>query len=102
MLLDEGGHFLGLYLRTEELNDFALRVQEELREVPRNHFGLFGGGVIETAVVSEVSENRVRVFAIDLNLLHYREACLEVVLHKSIDLLGASTLLSKELVAGEG
>lgn len=101
LFLDKGHNFLALYLGTEELNYLALWVHKEFSEVPRNDFGCFGGGVVEAAVVAQVHEDRVRVLAVDFNLLHDRKTGFEVVLHKGVDLLGRSAFLSEELVAGK-
>ena len=101
LLLDEGHDFLALHLRTEELDHLALWVYEELGEVPRNHFGRFGGGVVETAVVAQVNEDWVSVLAVDFHLLHDREPSFEVILHEGVDLLGTAAFLAEELVAGK-
>ena len=101
LLLDEGHDFLALHLRTEELDHLALWVYEELGEVPRNHFGRFGGGVVEAAVVAQVNEDWVSVLAVDFHLLHDREPRFEVILHEGVDLLGTAAFLAEELVAGK-
>jgi hypothetical protein len=79
----------------------SLAVQEKLGEVPGNHLGSLGGGVEEGAVVAQEDEHWVRVLPVDLHLLHDGEVSLEVVLHKGINLLRGSALLSEELVAGK-
>ncbi len=101
LLLDEGHDFLALHLRTEELDHLALRVYEEFGEVPRNHFGGFGDGVVETAVVAQVNEDWVSVLAVDFHLLHDREPSFEVILHEGVDLFGTAAFLAEKLVAGK-
>lgn len=102
LLLDEGVHLLGLDVGSEEFDDLALGVEEELGEVPGDDFSSLGGRVIEGTVVAQEGEDGVCVFPVHFHLLHDGESCLEVVFHKGFNLLGGAALLSEELVAREG
>lgn len=99
--LDEGAQVLGGSGRRGELDDLALGVEDELGEVPGDHLGGAGLLVVQLAVVPEVDEEGVGVFAVDFDLAEDGEIGVEVFLHELLDLGLAAVLLAEELVAGE-
>lgn len=82
-------------LRTVEGNDVAIRVHEELREVPWNI------GATEVGVLAEVLPRLVCVFAVHVGLVHRGEFD-AVILLERLDLLVGAWLLPAKLVARIG
>jgi hypothetical protein len=101
MRLNESQHLLDLGCRRVVLDHFSLRIDEKLSEVPGNHSGSSGLGVIELTVASEVGVDRMSLLSVDLHLLHQRELGVEPLACEFLNLLRGSAFLSKELVAGE-
>src|SRR5690606_33169649 len=93
---DVGAQGLRLLLGRKAPHDIALRVDQELGEVPLDGFGKSA-----VALRLEVLVERVSSVAIDLDLGVHGEAHAVVLLAKLANLLGAAGLLRAELVAGE-
>lgn len=92
-----GRDILGLRIRAVTLHGIAFFVDEKLCEVPFDHLGaedarLFG---------SQVLKERVRIFAVDIDLTEHREFDAIVELAEFLDLVGGAGFLRTELVAGK-
>lgn len=89
-------HFLWRSHRCKTLEWFTVAADQKLSKVPLNtpsqHAGQF---------VFQVTKQRVRRIAVDLNLLKHREAHAVVDVTCFRDFVGASGFLFTELVAGE-
>jgi len=101
LILYKGKNFLRLHIRWKKLNYFSLRINKKFGEVPRNDLGCFSFWIIERAIVPEESKHRMCLFSIDFHLLHNREICLKIFLHKINNFFRTIVFLTKELATRE-
>lgn len=102
LLLDGLDQVIGLHLGVVVGDHFALTVNDELSEVPRDLLGLLLLGVVEFGVAPQELINGAGIIPVDVDLGEHGELGAVEIFSEGLDLSVGSGLLPQELVAGEG
>jgi hypothetical protein len=79
-------------------HNFAFAVDEELGEVPGDHFGGMLALIVEAALFAEIFVDRVQVAAVDIHLLEKGELGLALASHKALNFFVLFGFLMVKLV----